>query len=57
MTRANEEKSDNGKPKKSELLPQGDKAREIVEVLAMMYRTIHNPEAEANDDDKSEHAN
>jgi len=57
MTWANEEKGDNGQPKKSELLPTGDKAKEIVEVLAAMYRAMQNPEDETNDEDRSEHAN
>ena len=57
MTWANEEKGDNGQPKKSELLPTGDKAKEIVEVLAAMYRAIHNLGDATNDDDRGEHAN
>ena len=56
MTWANEGKSHNGKPKKSELLPTGDKANEIIEALAAMYRAIHNTEEATNDDDRSEHA-
>ncbi len=50
MTWGNEEKSDNGQPKKSELLPTGDKAKEIVELLAAMYRAMQNPEDATNDD-------
>jgi hypothetical protein len=57
MTWSNEEKGDNGQPKKSELLPTGDKAKEIVEVLAAMYRAMQNPEDATNDEDRSEHAN
>ncbi|HID31065.1 MAG TPA: hypothetical protein EYP19_13830 [Desulfobacterales bacterium] len=50
MNRANEGKANNGEPKKSELLPTGDEAKEIVEVLVAMYRSVHKPEAAANDD-------
>jgi hypothetical protein len=50
MKWANEEKGDNGEPKKSELLPTGEEAKEIVEVLVAMYQSMHNPEAAANDD-------
>jgi hypothetical protein len=57
MTWANECESHDGEPKKRELLPTGDKASEIVEVLVAMYRAIHNPEDTANDDDSSERAN
>lgn len=53
MTWANEGKSHNGEPKKSELLPTGEKAKEIVEVLVAMYRAMHNLE-DAHDDDSNE---
>jgi hypothetical protein len=56
MTCEDEGKSNNGQWKKSELLPRGDKAKEIVEVLAEMYRVIYNPE-DVRNDDRSEHAN
>ncbi len=35
MTWTDEEKSHNGEPKKSELLPTGERATEIVEVLVL----------------------
>ena len=57
MTWANEEKGDNGQPKKSELLPTGDKAKEIVEILAEMCRAMHNPEDTTDVNDRSERAN
>ena len=57
MTWGNEGKSDNGQPKKSELLPTGDKAKEIVELLAAMYRAMQNPEDATNDDTGVESAN
>jgi hypothetical protein len=57
MTWGNEGKSDNEQPKKSELLPTGDKAKEIVEVLTAMYRAIQNPEDATNDEDRGGHAN
>ncbi len=57
MTWSNEEKSHNGEPKKSELLPSVDKAKEIVEVLVEMYLVMHNPEDIANDDTGVESAN
>ncbi len=57
MTWADEGESHNGEPKKPELLPTGDKAKEIVEVLAAMYRAIHNLGDATNDEDGSEHAN
>jgi len=56
MTWANEEKGDNGQPKKSELLPTGDKAKEIIEVLAAIYRTVYKPEDAVDDHAKDEHA-
>jgi hypothetical protein len=56
MTCANEGKNHNGEPKKPELLPTGDKATEVVEVLVEMYRAIHNAEDVANGDDRDEHA-
>jgi len=57
MNWENEGKSHNGKPKNSGLLPTGDKAKEIVELLAEMYRAMQNPEDATNDEDRSEHAN
>ena len=57
MTCANEGKSRNGGPKKSELLPKGREAKEIVAVLAAMYRATHNPEDMPNDDTEVEGAN
>ena len=57
MTCANEGKSCNGEPKKSELLPKGRKAKEIVAVLAAMYRVTHNPDDMPNDDTEVEGAN
>ena len=57
MCRANEESNQKCKPEKSELLPTGEKAKELIEVLAAIFRAMHNPEAAANDDDRSEHAN
>jgi len=56
MVRANEQESYNGEPKKPELLPKGDNAKEIVEVLVEMYQAIHNPKDTVNHD-SSEHAN
>jgi len=50
MTWADEGKNHNGEPKKPELLPPVDKAKEIVEVLAAMYRAMQNPEDATNDD-------
>ena len=52
MTEANERDNYRGKPKKSELLPIGAKAREVLEVLAAMYRAIENPEDIGNDDQR-----
>ena len=57
MTWGNEEKSHNDESKKPELLPTGDKAKEIVELLAEMCRAMQNPEDVTNDEDRSEHAN
>jgi len=56
MTWSNEEKSQNGESKKPELLPTGERVKEIIEVLTAMYRAIQNPE-DATNDEKSEHAN
>ena len=57
MSCADEEKSHNEEPKKSDLLPTGDKAKEIIEVLAAMYLVMHNPEDVANDDTGVESTN
>lgn len=50
MTQANEQKNHNGEPKKPELLPTGDKAKGIVEVLLAIYLAMERPEDIANDD-------
>lgn len=59
MSWADEGKSDNGEPKKPGLLPAGDKAREIIELLAAMYRVMHNAEDVADNDhaDNGQQAN
>jgi len=60
MTWVNEPNNHNDGPKKSDLLPTGDKAKEIVEVLVemyLMYLVMHNPEDIANDDTGVESAN
>ncbi len=57
MTWADEEKSHNGEQKKPGLLPAGDKAREIVELLVAMYHATHNAECATNDDDRSKLSN
>ena len=57
MTGADEGKNRNGEPKKSELLPKGREAKEIVAVLAAMYRATHNPEDMPNNDTEVEGAN
>ena len=57
MTCVNEGKSHNSEPKKSDLLPKGREAKEIVEVLVEMYLVMHNPEDIANDDTGVESAN
>ena len=57
MTGGDEGKNRNGEPKKSELLPKGREAKEIVAVLAAMYRATHNPEDMPNDDTEVEGAN
>ena len=56
MTWANEGKNHNGEPKKPELLPTEDEAKEVLEVLVEMYRAIHNAGDAVNDDDKDEYA-
>lgn len=55
MTWDSEGKNRNGEPKKSGLLPAGDNAKEVVEVLAAMYTALHNPENATDDDAKDEH--
>ncbi len=59
MTWTNEPNNHNDEPKKSDLLPTGDKAKEIIELLAAMYRTAHNPEDVADNDhaDNGQQAN
>ncbi len=56
MTWADED-NHSDEPKKLELLPRGDKAKEIVEVLAAIYRAMHSAEGATNDDETSEDAN
>lgn len=56
MSWADEGKNHNSEPKKSELL-QGRESKEIVAVLAAMYRATHNPEDMPNDDTEVEGAN
>ena len=50
MTWADDPKNRNDEPKKSELLPSGDSAKEITDLLAEMYRTAHNSQDVADDD-------
>jgi hypothetical protein len=57
MTCANEGKNHGDEPKKPELLPTGEKAKELVEVLVAMYRAIPNAKDAANDDRGGGHAN
>ena len=57
MKRANEPENCDGKRNKSELLPTGREAKEIVEVLAEMYLATHNSEDVANDNTEVEVAN
>lgn len=54
MACADEEKNHNDEPKKSELLPQGDEAKQIVEVLAAMYLATRT-EDRTDDDATHEH--
>lgn len=56
MTRESEGKHHGGEPKKPDLLATGEKAKEIVEVLAEMYRAVHGQTEAGNKDDSSEHA-
>ena len=56
MTWPNEGNSDNGKEKKPVLLPTGEQAKEIIEILAAIYRTAYKPEDAVDDDAKDEHA-
>ncbi len=44
MSWADEGKNHNCERKKPELLPTGDNAKEVIELLAAMYRTAHDPE-------------
>jgi hypothetical protein len=48
MAWANERKNHNGESKKSELLPNGERAKAIIEVLAAMFRDMSNPENPTN---------
>ena len=56
MTWADEGKNQNGESKKPELLPTGDEAKEILDVLAAMFRDTPNPEDPTNADAKREDA-
>lgn len=49
MTCTNEPNNHSGESTKSELLPRGDKGKQIVEVLAEMYRSTHKPEQAVDD--------
>ncbi len=59
MSWADEGKNHNGERKKPQLLPTGDNAKEIIELLAAMYRTAHDPEDVADNDhaDNGQQAN
>jgi hypothetical protein len=57
MCQANEQNNQKCEPKRPELLPAGEKANEIIEVLTAMYRAAHDLEDGANEDDKNEHTN
>jgi hypothetical protein len=56
MTWVDERKNHNGEPKKPGLLPSGEQAKEIIEVLVAMYRTPHKPEHAVDDDAKDKQA-
>ena len=55
MDSANERKNHNGESK-SELLPTGEKAKVIIEVLATMFRDTRNPEDPTTDDAREKDA-
>lgn len=55
MTRIDEENSDNGRTKKPCMLPTGEQAKDIVELLAAMYLAVYKPEDTADDEAKDEH--
>ena len=50
MSWAGEGKNHNGERKKPQLLPAGDSAKEITDLLAEMYRTAHNSQDVADND-------
>ena len=56
MTWPNKGKNHNGESKKSVLLPTGEKAKAIIEVLAAMFRDMRNPEDPANADAREKDA-
>jgi len=56
MTTPDEGNSDNGKWKKPGLLPTGEQAKDIVELLAAIYLAVYKPEDTADDEAKDEHA-
>ena len=49
-------KSRSGESKKSVLLPTGEKAKAIIEVLAAMFQDTRNPEDPANTDAREKDA-
>jgi len=55
MTRIDEDNSDNGRTKKPCMLPTGEQAKLIVELLAAMYLAVHNSEDTADDEAKDQH--
>ena len=54
MSRIDEENGDNGRTKKPCMLPTGEQAKEITEVLAAMYQAARKPEDTVDDDANDE---
>ncbi len=53
MSRADEQEDHSKETENAGLLPTGKEAKELIEVLAALYRAVHNPEG-AEDDDRNE---
>jgi hypothetical protein len=56
MITPDEGNSDNGKAKKPDLLPTGEQAKEIIEVLAAIYLAVYKSEDTVDDEANDEHA-
>ena len=53
MSRADEQEDHSKETEKPGLLPAGEEAKELIEILAALYRAVHNPKG-TEDGDRNE---